>query len=153
MGIRNTSSLPSRIGSLWLGVVVPFRVPCMDQIGLVSGLWHSTAFDHEVLIPELREMRNTSSLPSRIGSLWLGVVVPVRLPCMDQIGLVSGVWHLIEFNHEVLIPELREMRNTPSLTLLPVSPWSRIMVSIEVLSRNHLLRFKPYMLNWITSIK
>ena len=76
-------SLPLLPGPLWLGVVVPVKVPYMSQIDMVSWVWHYTALDGEAPILEIWGVWSTFLLPLLLGPLWLGVVVPVKVQFMS----------------------------------------------------------------------
>ena len=56
----------------------------------------SPSSDCEALVLDIWGVESTPSLSLLPGSLWLGVVVPVRIPCMDQIDLLKNYSYLIE---------------------------------------------------------
>ena len=69
------------------------------------------------LILEFWGMIRTPSLPL----LWPAMVVPIRVPSMGQIELVSWVWHKIPSDSEAPFLDLGGKWSTPPLKLLPGS--------------------------------
>ena len=61
----------------------------------VSRIWRKSEFDGEVPVLEIWRVWSTPSLPLLVCPFWSGVVVPLRVPSMDQIDLLKNYSYLI----------------------------------------------------------